>query len=125
MPTEEKARDEEGLSREQVRTGGRQDDPEVNPSARMERAVARLKKGIWFLAVFTAVICGLLVVNLMIVRKTFERVERDLVLVGELSDSLKEIQKTTVQLKKMIEELSDTEEEGNQGDSSQTSDGKI
>jgi hypothetical protein len=62
---------------------------------------------------------------MVIAKKAFEGVQKHLVLIGELSESLNEIQKTTAQLKKMIEELSDTEEEGNQGDSSQMWDGKI
>jgi len=125
METEEKAKDEAGQAEEQVQTGGRQNDLKVNSEARLERAVARLKNGIWILAIFAALICAFSVVNMMIAKKAFEGVQRHLVLIGELSESLKEIQKTTAQLKKMIEELSDTEEEGNQGDSSQMWDGKI
>jgi len=125
METEEKAKDEAGQAEEQVQTGVWQDDLKVNSEARLERAVARLKNGIWILAIFAALICALGIVNLMIAKKAFEGVQRHLVLIGELSESLKEIQKTTAQLKKMIEELSDTEEEGNQGDPSQMWDGKI
>jgi phage shock protein A len=125
METEEKAKDEAGQAEEQVQTGGRQDDLKVNSEARLKRAVARLKNGIWILAIFTALTCALGIVNMMIAKKALEGVQRHLVLIGELSESLKEFQKTTAQLKKMIEELADTEEEGNQGDSSQMWDGKI
>jgi hypothetical protein len=125
METEEKAKDEAGQVEERVQAGGRQDDLKVNSDAGLERAVARLKNGIWILAIFTAFICAVSIVNMMIAKKAFEGVQTHLVLIGELSESLKEIQKTTAQLKKMIEELSDTEEEGNQGDSSQMWDGKI
>ncbi len=125
METEEKVKDEAGQAEKQVQTWGRQDDLRVNCEARLERAVARLKNGIWILVIFTALICAFSVVNMVIAKKAFEGVQRHLVLIGELSDSLNEIQKTTAQLKKMIEELSDTEEEGNQGDSSQMWDGKI
>jgi hypothetical protein len=125
MQTEQEVKDEVGQAEKQVQTGARQDDMRVNCEARFERAVARLKNGIWILAIFTAFICAFSVVNLMIAKKAFEGVQKHLVLIGELSESLKEIQKSTAQLKKMIEELSDTEEEGNQGDSSQMWDGKI
>ena len=125
METEEKAKDEAGQAEEQVQTGGWQNDLKVNSAARLERVVARLKNGIWILAIFTALTCALGIVNMMIAKKAFEGVQRHLVLIGELSESLKEIQKTTAQLKKMIEELSNAEEEGNQGDSSQMWDGKI
>jgi predicted PurR-regulated permease PerM len=125
METEEKAKDKDGQAEEQVQTGGRQDDQKVNSTACLERSVARLKNGIWILAVFTALICALGIVNMMIAKKAFEGVQRHLALIGELSESLKEIQRTTAQLKKKIEELSDTEEEGNQGDASQIWEGKI
>ena len=125
METEEKVKDEAGQAEKQVQTGARQDDLRVKCEARLERAVARLKNGIWILVIFTALICAFSVVNMMIAKKAFEGVQKHLVLIGELSESLNEIQKTTAQLKKMIEELSDTEEEGNQGDSSQTWEGKI
>jgi len=125
METEEKSKAEEGQAGERVPKGGWQDDLGAHSAARLERAVARLKNGIWILGIFTAIVCAFLVVNLTIAKKTFERVEKHLVLMGELSHSLIEIQKTTAQLKKMVEELSETEEEGNTGDSSQAWDGKI
>jgi hypothetical protein len=125
METEEKVKDEAGQTEKQVQTGGRQDEPRVKCEVRLERAVARLRNGIWILAILTALICAFSVVNMMIAKKAFEGVQKQLVLIGELSESLNEIQKTAGQLKKMIEELSDTEEEGNQGDSSQTWDGKV
>ena len=125
METEEKVKDEAGQAEKQVQPGGRHDDPRVKCEARLERAVARLRNAIWILAIFTAFVCAFSVVNMMIAKKAFEGVQEHLVLIGELSESLNEIQKTTAQLKKMIEELSDTEEEGNQGDSSQMWDGKI
>ena len=119
METEEKAKDENGQAEEQARPGEWPGDLKVNSAARLERAVARLKNGIWILAIFTALVCAFSVVNVMIAKKAFDGVQRHWVLIGELGESLKEIQKTTAQLKKMIEELSDTEEEGNQGESFQ------
>ena len=125
METEEKAKDENRQAEEQARPGEWPGDLKVHSAAPLERAVARLKNGIWVLAILTALVCAFSVLNVMIARKAFDDVQRHGVLIGELGESLKEIQKTTVQLKKMIEEMSDTEEEGSQGDSSQIWDGKI
>jgi hypothetical protein len=92
METEEKVKDEAGQAEKQVQTWGRQDHLRVNCEARLERAVARLKNGIWILVIFTALSCAFSVVNMVIAKKAFE-VFRALVLIGELSDSLNEIQK--------------------------------
>jgi hypothetical protein len=125
METEEKAKDGDGHAQEQVRTGGWREDLKVNSAARLERAVAGLKNGIWVLAILTALICALSIVNVMIAKKTLEGVQKHSVLLGELSESLKEIQKTTAQMKKMIEDLSDSGEEGYQGEASPIGDWKI
>jgi hypothetical protein len=122
MQTEEKSKDENGGG--QARPGQSPGDEKVNSTARLERAVARLRNGIWALAILIALVCAFSVVNVVIVKRAFEGVQRHLVLIGELGESLKEIQKTTAQLKKMIEELSQSEEEGDQ-DSSQPWEGKI
>jgi hypothetical protein len=58
----------------------------VKCEARLERAVARLKNGIWILQ-STALICAFSVVNMMIAKKAFEAVQKHLVLIGELSES--------------------------------------
>jgi hypothetical protein len=125
METEEKAKNKDDYAEEQVQARGWQDAPKVNSLASLERVVAHLKNSIWILAILTALIGALGIANMMIAKKAFEGVKKHLVLMGELSESLKEIQKTTAQLKKMVEDLSDTDEEGNQGDPAQIGDSKI
>jgi len=116
MENEARAEDRDGQSGKQVQTCGQQEHPKVNSDAGFERALRRLKNVIWILAVFIALLCAFSVVNMTIAEKALEGVKRDLASIGEISESLKEIQKTTAQLKKMIEELSQSEEEGNDGD---------
>jgi hypothetical protein len=125
MEKEEKAENKEGQADEQVQTEARQDNLKGNSEAGLERALGRLKNAIWILAILTAVMCASSVVNVVIAKKAFEGVQRHLASIGELKESLKEIQKTSTELKKMIEDLSETEEEGDQGDPAQIWDGKI
>jgi hypothetical protein len=126
MENEEKPENEERQAGEQVQTERRQDNLKGISGAGIERALGRLKTAIWILAILTAVICASSVVNVVIAKKSFEGVQRHLTSIGELKESLKEIQNTSTELKKMIEDLSETEEEeGIQGDPAQIWNGKI
>ena len=125
METENTTEGLDDRAERQVHAGRRPNDLKGNPLERLERAVARLRHGIWILAIFTVLVCAFSVANLMLAKRAFEGVQRHVVLIGELSESVKEIANTTAQLKKMIEELSDSEEGGNQEDQPQTWNGKI
>jgi anionic cell wall polymer biosynthesis LytR-Cps2A-Psr (LCP) family protein len=84
-----------------------------------------MKKAVWILAILTALVCAFSVVNVMISGKALEGVQRYMVSIGELNESLKEIQETSAELKQMIEELSGAEEEVEQGEPGDISNGKI
>ena len=125
MENEGKAENREGQVGEQVQTGGRKADLKGNSEAGLERALGRMKNAIWILAILTALIGASSVVNVVMAKKAFEGVQKHLASIGELNESIREIQKTSTELKKMIEELSGTEEDGTQGDPAQLWNGKI
>ena len=125
MENEERTEDRDRQAGDQVQTSEQQEHPKVNSEAGFERALRRLKNVIWILAVFIALLCAFSVLNMTIAGKALVGVQRDLASIGEIRESLKEIQKTTARLKKMIEELSQPEEEGSEGEQGQIWDGKI
>ncbi len=120
-PVEEQVRPKEGVN--DLRRNSQAQFEQV----RLEDTLRSLKKVIWILAMFIALLCAISVVNMVIAKKAIESSQRHLAPIERLSESLKEIQKTTAQLKKMIEDLSEADEGGGQGepDQGQTWNGSI
>ena len=125
MENEEKAEIKEKQTGEQVQTEKGQADMKGISQAGLERALGRLRTAIWILAIFTALMGASSVVNVMVAKKAFEGVKNHLASIGDPNECVREIQKTSAELKKMIEELSATEEEGTEGDPAQLWNGKI